>query len=169
MVKLIEYVRLLIQNIIGLVTSQLNPSILNSKSGLQPIFDFDKLLDWRTNLCNDYEIRRFLLLPFVFCSRSAYKRPRSPFSLFFRLVFLSLHLFCSCFCLCFDFSFSFSFSLLLVLALFKFFDSFLSLYLLLIPPWAKPILGAIILVATMKLFALMCCLILKYLFFSIKM
>ncbi|CAF4287990.1 unnamed protein product, partial [Rotaria magnacalcarata] len=56
MVKLIDQVRLLIQHTIWPVTKEVKPGLLNSASGLQCVMD--KLKELKTNLCNDYEIRR---------------------------------------------------------------------------------------------------------------
>ncbi len=54
--KLIEHVQAIIEHIVCPVTSHIRPDLLNSTKGLQSIFD--KLRDLKTNLHNDYEIRR---------------------------------------------------------------------------------------------------------------
>ncbi|CAF4841593.1 unnamed protein product [Rotaria sp. Silwood2] len=54
--KLIENIQSLMQNILGPVTNQVKPGLLKSKIGLQSIYD--NLRDLKTDLKNDYEIRR---------------------------------------------------------------------------------------------------------------
>jgi hypothetical protein len=56
--ELIEHVRLLIQQIVRPVTSQIKPELLNFKTGLQYVYD--KLHHLKKNLCNDYEVGRKL-------------------------------------------------------------------------------------------------------------
>ncbi|CAF1676583.1 unnamed protein product [Rotaria magnacalcarata] len=55
-IKLIEYVHLLIQHTIWPVTQQINPALLNCAAGLQSVYD--KLVELKTNVCKDYKIRR---------------------------------------------------------------------------------------------------------------
>ena len=60
--KLIECLQSIIKNVLGPMASQISPDLLNAKTGLQ--YSYDILRDLKSNLNNDYEIRR--------------KRPTSP-------------------------------------------------------------------------------------------